>query len=146
MQKNELPSFVDPEDKIVLFDGVCKLCNGWAKFLINKDKDKLLKLASVQSAEGQALLAWCGLPLDHFDSIVYIEKGRFYLQTDAVLKVLHQLPAPWSFTRIVKIIPAFLRNWIYDRIALNRYFLFGKHDTCLLPMPEYSERFLHADK
>lgn len=72
MTENNLPPHLLPGERLVLFDGVCKLCNGWAKFLIRHDQQQLFRLASVQSVEGQAILQWYGLPLDHFDTMAYV--------------------------------------------------------------------------
>jgi predicted DCC family thiol-disulfide oxidoreductase YuxK len=136
--------FLMPTDTAVLFDGVCKLCNGWARFIIRHDRHRRLKLASVQSAEGQALLAWAGLPLDHFDTVAVIEDNCVYLRTAAILRILARLPYPWPLLGVARLIPAFLRDWAYDRVARNRYRLFGRYDQCLLPSPDHAERFIKA--
>ncbi|MET1076459.1 MAG: thiol-disulfide oxidoreductase DCC family protein [Pseudomonas sp.] len=132
-------------DAVVLFDGVCKLCNGWAKFLIRHDPKRRFKLASVQSPEGQAILAFYGLPTDRFDTMAYVEGAHLYVRSDAVLRILAQLPRPWRWLRVLRSVPPGLRDWLYDRIALNRYRLFGRHASCLLPHPDHRERFLRAD-
>lgn len=129
--------------RIVLFDGVCKLCNGWAKFLIRHDRQRLFRLASVQSEQGQALLARYGLPTDHFDTMALIDDGRLLVRSDAVLTIVASLPYPWRLLAGLRLIPAPLRDWCYDRIALNRYRLFGRHDVCLLPAADHAGRFLH---
>jgi predicted DCC family thiol-disulfide oxidoreductase YuxK len=135
-----LPILVN--QRVVLFDGVCKLCNGWAKFLIKHDQQQLFRLASVQSAEGQAILQWCGLPLDHFDTMACVDVGRLFVRSTAVLQIVALLPAPWSWLRILCLCPRPLRDWCYDRIALNRYRLFGRYDSCLLPSADHAKRFL----
>jgi predicted DCC family thiol-disulfide oxidoreductase YuxK len=135
-----LPILVN--QRVVLFDGVCKLCNGWAKFLIKHDQQQLFRLASVQSAEGQAILQWCGLPLDHFDTMAYVDNGQLFVRSAAVLQIVARLPAPWSWLRVLRVCPRALRDWCYDRIALNRYRLFGRYDSCLLPSADHAKRFL----
>ncbi|MHA6574404.1 thiol-disulfide oxidoreductase DCC family protein [Pseudomonas yamanorum] len=131
-----------PGETVVLFDGVCKLCNGWARFLIRHDRDRRVRLAAVQSPEGQALLAWAGLPLDQFDTIAVIRDRHYWARSEAVFEIIAQLPARWRPLLVLRAIPRFLRDWAYDRIARNRYRLFGKYDTCLLPDPDHEQRFL----
>jgi predicted DCC family thiol-disulfide oxidoreductase YuxK len=143
MMDQALPPFTQPGERVVLFDGVCKLCNGWAKFLIRHDHQPHFRLASVQSAEGQALLVWGGLPTDHFDSMALIENGQMLLRSDAVLRIVGQLPGAWRHLAWLRVIPRPVRDWCYDRIALNRYRLFGRYDSCLLPSADHARRFLH---
>lgn len=143
MMDQALPPFTQPGERVVLFDGVCKLCNGWAKFLIRHDHQQHFRLASVQSAEGQALLVWGGLPTDHFDSMALIENGQMLLRSDAVLRIVAQLPGAWRYLAWLRAIPRPVRDWCYDRIALNRYRLFGRYDSCLLPSADHARRFLH---
>jgi predicted DCC family thiol-disulfide oxidoreductase YuxK len=134
--------FLKPGESVVLFDGVCKLCNGWARFLIRHDQQRRVRLAAVQSPEGQALLAWAGLPVDQFDTMAVIRDRHYWERSDAFLEVIRQLPGRWQPLRVLRILPRRLRDWAYDRIALNRYRLFGKYDSCLLPSPDHELRFL----
>lgn len=129
-------------DRVVLFDGVCKLCAAWAKFLIKHDKKRFFTLATVQSEEGQAILDWYGLPLEYYETMVYVEGESIYIKSSAFLKVMGSLPAPWPLFCIFSLVPRVIRDWLYDRIALNRYALFGKYDTCLLPDTDHKSRFL----
>lgn len=138
------PPFIQADERVVLFDGVCKLCSGWAKYLIRHDIEQRFRLASVQSKEGQALLEWGGLPLDHFDSMALIENGQMLLRSDAVLRIFAQLPGPWRYLKWLRLIPRPVRDWCYNRIALNRYRLFGRYDQCLLPSADHARRFLHG--
>lgn len=133
---------IGPRDKVVLFDGVCKLCNGWARFLIHQDRRRVFRLATVQSPEGQALLRWAGLPTDHYDTLVLVEGDRVYLRTAAILRVLARLPLPWPLLVAGWIVPRPLRDWAYDKVARNRYRLFGRYERCLLPTPDHLARFL----
>jgi len=133
-----------PGETVVLFDGVCKLCNGWAKFLIRHDRHHRVRLASVQSAEGQALLTWAGLPVDAFDTMAVIRGRHYWVRSEAFFEVVAQLPAAWRILGLLRVVPRALRDWAYDRIALNRYRLFGKHDVCLLPTADHQRRFLKA--
>ena len=143
MQEQTRPPLIQPGERVVLFDGVCKLCNGWAKFLIRHDAEQRFRLASVQSVEGQALLAWGGLPTERFDTMALIEDGQMLLRSDAVLRIVAQLPKPWRWLAWLRLIPQPARDWCYDRIALNRYRLFGRYDSCLIPNADHARRFLH---
>ncbi|MBV4455436.1 MULTISPECIES: thiol-disulfide oxidoreductase DCC family protein [Pseudomonas] len=133
---------LQPGETVVLFDGVCKLCNGWARFLIRHDHQRRLRLAAVQSPEGQSLLAWAGLPLDQFDTLAVVRDHHYWVRSDAVFEIIAQLPAAWRPLLLLRAIPRRLRDWAYDRIARNRYRLFGRYDTCLLPHPDHKQRFL----
>ncbi|WP_405123949.1 thiol-disulfide oxidoreductase DCC family protein [Pseudomonas sp. M20] len=135
---------LNPGESVVLFDGVCKLCNGWARFLIRHDHQHRVRLAAVQSPEGQELLAWAGLPIDQFDTMAVIRDRHYWERSDAFFEVIRQLPARWQPLQLLRVFPRSLRDWAYDRIALNRYRLFGKYDTCLLPTPDHEQRFLKA--
>lgn len=143
MSAYDLPPFTQPDDRVVLFDGVCKLCNGWATFLIRHDRAQRFRLASVQSSEGQAILQHFGLPTERFDTMAYVENGALFVRSDAVLRIVAQLPAPWRWAALLRVLPRALRDWAYDRIALNRYRLFGRYDSCLLPSADHAGRFLH---
>lgn len=137
-----LPPFLQPGDRVLLFDGVCKLCNASVRFVIGHDAERRIKLASVQSPQGQALLAWFGLPTECFDSVVLIEGSRLSQRSEAFIRLMAQLPAPWRWLRLLRGVPRPLRDWVYDRIARNRYRWFGRYDVCLLPSPDHQGRFL----
>lgn len=143
MTEPSLPPGLSAGERVVLFDGVCKLCNGWAKFLIRHDPARQFRLASVQSAQGQALLAWYGLPTDRFDTMALIDEAGLHVRSTALLRILSRLPQPWRGLRLLRLVPRPLRDWCYDRIALNRYRLFGRHAVCLLPTADHAGRFLH---
>ena len=142
MSGEPLPSGIGLDDRVVLFDGVCNLCNGWVRFLIARDPAARLRLASVQSDAGRAILAWCGLPVDHFDTMVFVEAGRAYTKSTAFLRVVRYFPRPWPWLSWGLVVPRPLRDWLYDRVALNRYRLFGRQEVCMLPTPEIRSRFL----
>lgn len=136
---------IDDGDNVVLFDAVCKLCSGWSRFLIRHDARHAFKLATVQSEEGKAILRWCGLPTDEYDTLVLVEGNRFYVRSAAVIRVLARLPLPWKLGALVWVIPRPLRDWAYDKVARNRYALFGKYDSCMVPTPDHHARFLKTD-
>lgn len=140
------PPKVNVGDKVILFDGVCKLCNRWSQFIIAFDHEKKFKLCSVQSLEGKAILDHFGLSTEVFDTMLLVEDDICYKQSDAFLRVVADLQFPWKALSVFKFIPRPIRNWAYDRIALNRYALFGRYDRCVLPTPDHEQRFLHGIK
>jgi predicted DCC family thiol-disulfide oxidoreductase YuxK len=130
--KNTQPPHISPDEQVILFDGVCKLCNSWSRFIIRFDTAKKFKLCAVQSDEGKAILDWFGYPTDFYETMLLIQGDRALEKSDSFLAITEQLPFPWSLTQILKIIPKNLRDWFYDRFALNRYTTFGKYDICIL--------------
>lgn len=136
--------FLRPGDVSVLFDGTCKLCNGWARFIIRHDTAHRIQLAAVQAPEGQALLKWAGLPQETFNTIVLVADDEVFIRSAAMFEILARLPAPWCWLTVARIIPAPMRDWMYDKIALNRYKLFGRYDATHLPRPDHDRRFLKS--
>ena len=146
MSTDKLPPNVGVLDKVILFDGVCKLCNVWSNFILKYDSKQLFKLCSVQSEEGQEILLYFGLPTDSYETMLYVEGNQSFQKSDAFFQIMAELGYPWKGVCIFKIIPTPIRDWMYDRIALNRYRLFGKYDYCALPLPENEARFLNAKR
>jgi predicted DCC family thiol-disulfide oxidoreductase YuxK len=142
MHSKEYPPGMMENDRVILFDGVCVLCSYSARFLIRFDKNRRYKLATVQSDEGRAILVWCGLPTDEYDTFVFIDGREFYTRSTAIINVLMGLSFPWKLAVLALIIPRPLRDWLYDRIARNRYTIFGRYDACVLPTPDNMTRFL----
>jgi predicted DCC family thiol-disulfide oxidoreductase YuxK len=136
------PANVNRTDAIVLFDGVCNLCNWMVQFVIRHDPDARLRLAALQSPQGQALLAWCGQMLNDFDTMVFVECGRAYFKSTAVLRIARYLSWPWPCLSLALAIPQFGRDWCYDCVARNRYGVFGRRASCMVPTPEIQRRFL----
>ena len=129
-------------NKIILFDGQCKLCNAWCNFIIKHDYELRFKLSSVQSDKGQAILSYLNYPTDNFKTMLYVAKDGCFTQSDAVLEVISQLGWPWRAIKITRFIPKRLRDWMYDRIAINRYRLFGKYDYCRIPESRHQQHYL----
>jgi predicted DCC family thiol-disulfide oxidoreductase YuxK len=140
--KNNYPPKLSEGDQVILFDGVCKLCNGWVRFILRFDTRRHFKLCAVQSEEGQAILEWFGYPTETFETMLLVQGNRVLEKSDSFLMVMAQLPFPWWLLRVLKLFPKRFRDWFYDRIALNRYWLFGKYDICLLPTADQGHRFL----
>jgi predicted DCC family thiol-disulfide oxidoreductase YuxK len=128
--------------KILLFDGVCNLCNGAVQFVIKRDKNTRLKFASLQSEAGQKLLQEFNLPTDEFESFVFIDGDKIYTKSTAALKVAKDLGGFWKLFYAFVILPKPFRDFAYSLIAKNRYKMFGKRDVCMIPTPELKSRFL----
>ena len=130
------------DNPVILFDGVCNLCNGSVQFVIRRDKDALFRFASLQSNSGQALLRQYGLPENTFNSFVLIDGGKTYTKSSAALRVAKKMRGGWRLLYGLMIVPKFIRDGIYNLIARNRYRWFGKKDACMIPTPALKSRFL----
>jgi predicted DCC family thiol-disulfide oxidoreductase YuxK len=131
------------DDKpIILFDGVCNLCNGAVQTVIKHDSNGNFLFASLQSNEGKKLLAQYRLPADDLNSFVLIQNGKAYTKSSGALKVVKQLTGSWQLLYAFIIVPKFIRDWVYVWIANNRYKWFGKKDECMIPTPALKARFL----
>ncbi len=128
--------------KIILFDGVCNLCNSSVNFVIAHDKKNLFKFAPLQEKVGQNLIREFQIDPAKTDSIVLIDNGRAYVKSTAALRIARNLNGAYPLLYSFIILPAFLRNWVYDWVARNRYKWFGKKESCRIPTPELREKFL----
>ena len=140
MSKN-IEDIIQSHD-IILFDAVCVICNGWAKFLIKYDKKIQFKLVSAQSELGTALLKHYQMSTEHYTTMIVIKDGKLYTESTALLKVMQHLGFPFSLMNAGYFIPRFIRDFLYRLVALNRYKLFGKTDSCLIPSHENKRHFL----
>ena len=125
---------------VVLFDGVCNLCNASVTFIIDRDPEALFRFAPLQSDVGRALVAEC--EVEGEDSIVLVEDGRCHVRSDAALRIARRLDGLWPLLGVLLIVPRPLRDAVYRLIARNRYRWFGKQDACRLPTPDLRARFL----
>lgn len=132
----------DSNTYILLFDGVCNLCNGTVQFVIKRDERKRFRFAALQSASGQALLKKLGLPAQHFNTVVLIHGNTYFVKSTAVLRILKELGGLWKLCYALTIIPRPVRDFVYDMVAKTRYRVFGKQDECMVPTPEVKERFI----
>jgi predicted DCC family thiol-disulfide oxidoreductase YuxK len=129
-------------EPIVLFDGVCKFCNASVNFLIDHDRHSRLRFAALQSSAGQALLHRFGLRTDDFDTVVLVEGAHCSNRSTAALRIAGYLGGPWRLLAGFLLLPAFLRDPLYNLLAGNRYRWFGRLDACRVPTPELRARFL----
>ena len=127
---------------IILFDGVCNLCNNSVQFIIKKDQKKQFLFASLQSDVARDILLQFQLKNSEIDSILLIENGEVYQKSDAILKIFKHLNGIWKMSYRFIIIPKFIRDYVYIIIAKNRYRWFGKREVCMIPTKELQMRFL----
>ena len=127
---------------VLLFDGVCNLCHGAVRFVLDHDREARFRFAPLQSEVGRALLARFELDPAALDTIVLIDEAGAHLRSDAALRIARRLGAPWSWLGPLAAIPRPLRDAVYDFIARRRYRWFGRKDVCPIPRPEWRERFL----
>jgi predicted DCC family thiol-disulfide oxidoreductase YuxK len=127
---------------LILFDGICNLCNKSVQFIIKRDKKKEFVFASLQGKTGQDVLQRFGLPPTDHQSFLLVENEKLYSRSSAVLKVAKHLGGGWKLLYAFIIIPTFIRDPIYNFIARNRYKWFGKKEECMIPTKELKERFL----
>jgi len=133
-----------PKNKqLILFDGVCNLCNSWVIYVIKRDKNDVFRFAPLQSDIGKEIIKIYKIDISKTDSILLYsnEKGLSYKST-AVLKIINGLGFPQNLMSLFFIVPTFIRNWVYDFIAKNRYKWYGKKDFCMIPTPELKSKFL----
>jgi predicted DCC family thiol-disulfide oxidoreductase YuxK len=128
--------------KIILFDGVCNLCNGSVVFIIKRDKKDVFRFAAIQSEEGQKLVKQYQIDTTKVDSILLLDGKNYYAKSTAALKIARHLKGGYPLLYGFMILPAFFRNWVYDIIARNRYKWFGKKESCMIPTPELKRKFI----
>lgn len=129
-------------EKIVLYDGVCNFCNGSVNFIIKHEKTSDLKFAALQSEFAQKLIKKDNFESSDFDSIIYTHQDELLIKSKAAFEIAKTLKTPWSCISIFKFLPTTIADFFYDLIARNRYRIFGKSDTCIVPSSEIRSRFL----
>jgi len=130
------------DKKILLFDGVCNLCNSSVTFVIARDKKDLFRFAAIQEPAGAALIKKHGIDISKTDSIILIDGEKAYVKSTAALKVARHLGGAYPLLYGFMIVPNFIRNWVYDYVAKNRYKWYGKKESCMIPTPELKSKFL----
>ena len=141
MDANELLKLSE-RHPIVLFDGVCNLCDGFVQFVMKRDKAGIFRFAPLQSEAGRVLLRHFNLDEAAMDTVVLIENGALHTKSTAALRTVRNIGGVWGLGYTFIILPKFIRNSVYDFIAKNRYRWFGKKDACMIPTPEVRARFL----
>ncbi|MBU2996371.1 DUF393 domain-containing protein [Cellulophaga baltica] len=131
------------QKKIIVFDGVCNLCNSSINKVIERDKNNTYVFASLQGEAGEKLTNERGIDTDLVDSIILIDPGvAYYTKSTAALKVIKSFGGIYSLFGIFEYVPESIRDAIYDYVAKNRYKWYGKKEACMIPTPELKEKFL----
>ncbi|MEO8235054.1 MAG: thiol-disulfide oxidoreductase DCC family protein [Flavobacterium sp.] len=133
-----------PNDKkIILFDGVCNLCNSSVQYVIKYDKKDIFRFVAIQSELGQRIIKHIGISQRHIDSVILYIPGRaYYYKSTAALEIAKRLGGIFTYTTIFRFIPSRIRDFIYDYIAKNRYKWYGKKESCMIPTAELKSKFL----
>lgn len=139
MEPTELPK----DKKIILFDGICNLCNSSIQLIIKKDRNDDFRFVAIQSELGQKIIKHIGVDLSKTDSILLYEpRNAYYYKAEAVFKISEYLGGLYSLVSVLSIVPKSLSNFVYDYIAKNRYKWYGKKESCMIPTPELKAKFL----
>ena len=134
---------VSGNNPVLFFDGVCNLCNRAVQFIIKRDPKGKVRIATLQSPQGEIARKAVEARLGHVpDSLIFFEQGKYYTQSAAALKVAGYLKGGWPLLKIFLGLPRILRDPFYDFIAAKRYRWFGKQNSCMIPTPELKSRFL----
>ena len=134
---------LEPNKQLILFDGVCNLCDASVQYIIKHDRQDSFRYTALQSEVGQKIREQFHINAEKTDSILlYSEEKGIYYKSTAALKIASKLGFPRNLLSVFLIIPPFIRNWVYDFIAKNRYKWYGKKDDCMIPTPELKSKFL----
>ncbi len=137
-----IPQAIPTDKPILLFDGVCNLCNSSVQFIIRHDPKGIFRFAALQSDVGKQLLQQANMSPDSIHTVVLYESGTFYTHSDAPLRVVRHLRGAWPLLYGLVLIPRFIRDAIYRWIARHRYRWFGQRASCMIPTPDLRARFI----
>jgi len=136
-----VPDF--PDDRpVIIFDGHCVLCSGWANFVLRHDHSAKYRLMAAQSRLGNALYLHWGLDPVDFQTNILLADGIAWMRSEGSIRMMAGLGFPWSLAAGCRVLPLQIRDRLYERVARNRFRLFGRRATCYLPTPEFRDRFL----
>lgn len=128
--------------EIIVFDGICNLCNFSVQFIIKRDKNKRFKFVSAQSDIGTAILEKYNFSVENLRTLLLIKEGNVFIKSSAILEIIKTFGGIWSLCSIFSILPEWIRDFMYDLVAKNRYRFFGKRDSCMMPSEDIRSRFL----
>ena len=136
-----VPAF--PDDRpIIIFDGYCVLCSGWANFVLRHDHAGTFRLVPAQSPLGQALYVHLGLDPKDYETNILLADGLAWFKSEGSIRMAEGLALPWSLAAVFRLLPLRLRDKLYELVARNRFRLFGRRDTCYVPTVDHKDRFL----
>jgi len=133
---------INNEQPIIFFDGICNLCNGSVQVILKIDKKNCFLFSSLQSEFAQQNLKHFLNENPNIDSVILLLNGKIYTKSEAAFEIIRQIGGFWKILLLFRIFPLSFRNFIYDFIGKNRYKWFGKKESCMLPKPEFKNRFL----
>ncbi len=133
------------QKSVILFDGVCNLCNASVDFILKRDKPNRFLVGALQEEAGKKLLSRFEVNPEYLDSLVLVEGGKVFFRSTAALKIAKNLSGFWPLFYVFILLPPFIRDAVYDWIGKNRYRWFGKKSTCRLPSPEEKSKFLSLE-
>ncbi len=136
-----VPDF-DDDGPIIFFDGVCVLCSGFVGYVLRNDRQHRFRFCTTQSELGQAIYRHYGLDPVNNRTFLFVQDGRAWHKSDAALRAAGRMWLPWPLMTIFRFLPRFVRDGFYDFVARNRYSMFGKRDSCIIPDPADAKRFL----
>ena len=129
--------------KIILFDGVCNLCNSSINYVIDHDKQDVFRFVSLQSDLGKTIQEYLGIENNSLDTIIlYVPDEAYYIKSTAAIKVMSEFLGVWKLTKLFLILPSPIRDLVYNYVAKNRYKWYGKQESCRIPTPELKTKFL----
>lgn len=132
----------DPGQPVIAFDGVCVLCHGFVRFMLEHDRSDRFRFASTESEAGKVLFARTGQNLSDPSSVILHHDGRIFTKSDAVLRAAAMLGGLWRAAALFRLVPRPVRDWAYSQVATRRYRLFGKLQSCPVPPAHWQTRFL----
>lgn len=132
----------DASQPLIVFDGVCVLCSGFVRMVVKLDRKNRFRFATAQSPFGEALFRKYGLRTDSYETNLVLIDGAAFMRLESLVAVMTELGWPWRAARVLLLLPRPLRNWLYNRIARNRYALFGEKDSCEIPSGELRGRLI----
>ena len=136
------PPSLDADHPLIVFDGACVLCSGFARVVVRLDRRGRFRFATAQSPLGEALFRRHGLRTDSYETNLVIIDGAAFTRLESLVAVMSELGWPWRAARLLLLLPRPLRNWLYERVARSRYALFGKKDSCEIPSAELRGRLI----
>lgn len=129
---------------IFFFDGVCGLCDRTVDFILLHDRKLLFLFSAIQNDETKSFFLRRGLPVPDLTTSILFDRGLFFYKSQAFFRIMSKLGFPWSLACIFQVIPSVISDFVYDRIAQNRYRIFGQRKTCRIPTAEERSRFLYG--
>lgn len=141
---SEIINTIPNNKKLILFDGICNLCNEAVLKIIKQDKKDIFLFTALQSNTGKIVIKELGIDISKIDSIVlYIPGENYFIKSEAVFKIANEFSGIWKLIQVFRVFPIFINNFFYDFIARNRYRWFGKKDKCMIPTKKLNSKFLH---